>query len=100
MIAPVLLIAALVLICACSRDYAPNGKADGGQIYREACMECHKPAANGSIYILKTQNANTDYISAKVKNGSLLMPSFPHMTNADLGKISLYALEYSTISEE
>lgn len=100
MIAPVLLVAALILLSACSRDYAPDSKASGGQIYREACMECHKPAANGSIYILKAQNANSDYISAKVKNGSMLMPSFPHMTNADLGKISQFVLEYSIVSEE
>lgn len=95
-----LLIAAALMLAACSREYTPADTATGEQIYRAACMECHKPAANGSIYTLKTENASAAYIAAKVHSGSLLMPSFPNLKTDDLAKISTYALENSVVSGE
>ncbi|MDD4914486.1 MAG: cytochrome c [Methylococcales bacterium] len=99
MIARLSALGAALLLAACSRDYAPDDKADGARIYRDACQECHKPAANGSIFILQAEHANTAYIAAKVKNGSGLMPAFPGLKTDALHKISLYALEHSDTAE-
>jgi len=94
------IVAASMWLNGCSREYAPDSGASGEQIYRAACMECHKPADNGSIYSLKAKNANIAYITGKVSAGSLLMPSFPNMKADDLAKISTYALEHSAVAEE
>ncbi len=94
------LFTALILVVGCSREYAPDSHATGEQIFQAACLECHKPASNGSIYILKTKNANAAYIADKVHGGSLLMPSFPNMKADDLTKVSTYALEHSAVAEE
>ncbi len=92
--------AGFILLAGCSREYAPDSQATGEQIFQAACMECHKPGANGSVYTLKAKNANTAYISDKVQGGSLLMPSFPNMKADDLVKISTYALERSVLAAE
>lgn len=94
------IIAGLILLVGCSREYAPDSRATGEQIFQAACLECHKPGANGSIYMLKAKNANTAYISEKVRAGSLLMPSFPKLKADDLLKISTYALEHSAVAGE
>jgi len=91
---------AVLLLAGCSREYAPDSQATGEQIFQAACLECHKPAANGSIYTLKAKNANAGYIADKVHGGSLLMPSFPKMKADDLTKISTYALEHSAVVQE
>lgn len=97
---PLFIPAAVILLAGCSREYAPDSRASGEQIYQAACLECHKPAANGSIYTLKAKNANAAYIAEKVRGGSLLMPAFPNMKTDDLTKISTYALEHSAVAEE
>ena len=91
---------ALLALSACSRQYSPDTRADAAQIYREACLECHKPAANGSIFLLAADQATLAYISAKVRYGSWLMPAFPKLSAADLLKISAYALEYSDAADQ
>jgi len=97
---PLSIIVVVIFLDGCSREYAPDSSASGEQIYQAACLECHKPAANGSIYTLKAKNANAAYIAEKVHGGSLLMPSFPNLKSDDLTKISIYALEHSAIAEE
>lgn len=97
---PLFIFAALTLLAGCSREYAPDSLATGEQIFQAACLECHKPAANGNIYTLKAKNANVAYIADKVHGGSLLMPSFPNMKADDLTKIGTYALEHSAVAGE
>lgn len=92
--------AGLILLAGCSREYTPDSQATGEQIFQAACLECHKPGANGSIYTLKAKHANAAHISEKVRAGSLLMPSFPKLKDDDLLKISTYALEHSAVIEE
>lgn len=94
------ILTALILLAGCSREYAPDSHATGEQIFQAACVECHKPAANGSIYTLKAKNANAAYIADKIHGGSLLMPSFPNMKAEDLAKISAYAFEHSAVAED
>lgn len=99
MIVRLLALGPALLLAACSRDYAPDAGTDGAQIYRAACLECHKPAANGSIFILPAAHANVAYIADKIHNGSWLMPAFPGIKAEALHKISVYALEYSDTAE-
>jgi hypothetical protein len=94
----IIIFAGFFLQTACTRDYAPNSDMNGEQIYQAACFECHKPANNGSIYFLKTQQANIYFISNKIKFGSLLMPSFPNLGSAKLSKISHFVLEHAEIT--
>ncbi len=94
------LFAGLILLAGCSREYVPDSQATGDQIFQAACLECHKPGANGSIFMLKAKNANTAYIAEKVQGGSLMMPSFPNMKADDLLKIGTYALEHSAVVGE
>lgn len=92
--------AGFILLAGCSRQYAPDTQATGEQIFQAACLECHKPGANGSLFMLKEKNATTAYITEKVQAGSLLMPSFPNLKADDLLKVSTYALEHSAVVEE
>ena len=85
----------LALISGCSRDYAPDSKASGEEIYRSACAECHQADETGIIFTIDTKNANPTYIAHKVKTGSLMMPKFPHLKADDLKKLSAYVLEHS-----
>lgn len=94
------MLGALIALSGCAREYAPDSQATGEQIYQAACMECHKPTANGSVYTLKAKYANAGYIEEKVRGGSLLMPSFPNIKTDDLTKISTYVLVHSVIVEE
>jgi len=89
--APALL---LILLSACSRDYAPDVSASGEEIYQAACSECHQPDANGMIFKIDGKNANPTYVAHKVKSGSLMMPSFPKMKANDLKKLSTYVLTH------
>jgi mono/diheme cytochrome c family protein len=90
----------LILLSACSRDYAPQAEIKAEQIFQTACRECHEPARNGSIFSLKPPQANIDYIAKKIRYGSWLMPSFPKMSNENLIKIADYVWHYSDIAEE
>ena len=90
----------MTLLVACSREYAPDNNASGEDIYKAACLQCHKPAHNGSIFMLKAEKANKAYIGAKVQYGSLLMPSFPNITGKSLDKLSNFALEQSDLIRE
>ena len=81
-------ILSLVSLNGCSRDYAPDAKASGEEIYQAACTECHQADANGIIFNINAKNANPTYIAHKVKAGSLMMPSFPKMKAADFNKLS------------
>ena len=94
-----LIVASIVVLSACSKDYTPDPQASGEQIFQTACAECHKPAPNGSLYQLKPENAHVAYISEKVSKGSWLMPAFNQLSAEDLTKISAYALEHSAITE-
>ncbi len=81
----------------CSRDYTPDSKASGEEIYQAACAECHEADESGMIFKISSKNANSTYIAHKVKSGSLTMPSFPNMKTEDFKKLSAFVLEHSKI---
>ncbi|MFM8342805.1 MAG: c-type cytochrome [Methylomonas sp.] len=83
-----LLMAALLTLAACSRDYRPEPQATGEQIFQAACAECHKPANNGSLFSLTTEKDNLAYLNQKISQGSWLMPAFKQFSSDGLTKIS------------
>lgn len=86
----------LVLLNACSRDYAPDPKASGEEIYQAACVECHTADDKGVIFHIDPKNANPTYVIHKVKSGSLMMPSFPNIKAEDFKKLTAFVLANSS----
>ena len=86
-------------LIGCSNNYAPDPEAKADYIFNTACLECHKPANNTSLFQLKPENANTAYITTKIQKGSFLMPAFPKFSESDLNKLSQYLLEQSETLE-
>lgn len=95
-----LLLAALLTLAACSRDYSPEPQATGEQIFQATCAECHKPANNGSLFSLNAEKDNLAYLNQKIGQGSWLMPAFKQFNSDDLTKISTYVMEHSDIAEQ
>ena len=91
----------LFVLClmGCSNDYTPSPDAQAEHIFNSACLECHRPANNTSLFQLKPENANLTYISRKIQQGSFLMPAFPNFSEQDLAKLSQYLLEHSETLE-
>lgn len=88
-------IAIFLFFIACSNEYTPENQTSGEQIFLNACLQCHPPAKNGNFFSLNPKNANNDYISNKIKFGSLFMPAFSKLSPQDLTKISRFVLEYN-----
>ena len=86
-----------LILTACSNEYAPTADASGEDIYKAACMECHKPVEgkDNIYYELTADKKNLAYIEAKISEGSLMMPKFPNLTGNSLKAVSQYALEHS-----
>lgn len=90
----------MILLTACSKSYTPATEAGGEQIFQEACAECHKAEnkdAPGMIFNLSPKTANLAYITARVHNGSLLMPRFPAITDTKMQALTDYILKHSLI---
>jgi mono/diheme cytochrome c family protein len=81
--------------CSHQNDYTPSPETSGEQIFAEVCKNCHQPDSNGIIYTLKKEDANLDYIRQKIKQGSMMMPKFPNMTDDAITKVGKYVLAHS-----
>lgn len=79
----------------CSRDYAPQSDTDAAAMFVAACIECHRPALNGSLLQLSPEHATPAFIQNKIRQGSLLMPAFPRLADAQLERLSHYLLEHA-----
>ncbi len=90
-----LLIPLALTACSHQNDYSPAPDANGEQIFKQVCSDCHKPDANGIIYTLKKEQANTDYIRKQIKQGSFMMPKFPNMPDEAIKKVSQFVLAHS-----
>ncbi|WP_198265315.1 c-type cytochrome [sulfur-oxidizing endosymbiont of Gigantopelta aegis] len=86
-----------LLLAGCSKDFAPETGASGEDIFKNACLDCHKAieGKDNIHYELTSENKNVDYIASKITEGSLMMPKFPNITGDSLKAVSLYALEHS-----
>jgi len=91
-------IASLVIItvtgCSKTSDYSPAAGASGEDIFKAACIECHKDAAP-KIFTFTADSANPATIQKAIANGNMAMPKFPNITDDALNKLTEYVLNNS-----
>jgi mono/diheme cytochrome c family protein len=89
--------AALAMVgCSKVNNYVPAAGASGEDIFKAACLECHK-IENGKIFELAADKANAAAIAKKVTEGGLMMSSFPGIKAEELAGLSQYVVENSKV---
>jgi len=88
------LIIGLATGCSKTSDYSPAAGASGEDIFKAACMECHKDAAP-SIFELKADEATVASIKQRIAEGNMGMPKFPNIQGESLDKLAEYVLANS-----
>ena len=82
--------------CSKTNDYTPAAGASGQDIFKAACLQCHK-IENGKIFELSGDKANAAAIAKKVTEGGMIMPSFPNIKAEGLTGLSQYVIENSKV---
>ena len=88
---------AVLALGACTSGYLPQADAGGGEIYVDTCARCHGPLkGTDNVYFeLAPENFNQQYVVTKVRNGSLRMPKFPGITDAQLESLADFVIGHS-----
>ncbi len=89
------LIIGLATGCSKTSDYSPAAGAKGEDIFRAACVECHKDTAP-KIFELKADEATPATIKQRIAEGNMRMPKFPNIQGESLDKLTEYVLANST----
>ena len=79
-----------------STVYTPAAGASGADIFKAACLECHK-IENGKIFELTADNASAAAIAKKVTEGGKIMSSFPNIKGEELTGLSQYVIDNSKV---
>ncbi len=91
--------AAVVLSgCSGSKDYTPATGASGKDIFAQACIGCHPSISETELttfWEISADNATTAYVTDKITQGSLRMPSFPNIKGAELEAIAAFVLKHN-----
>lgn len=84
-------------MAGCTSGYLPEPTAQGGDIYVDTCARCHGPikGTDSTYFALSPENFNVGYVTAKVRNGSLRMPKFPGITDAQLESLADFVIRHS-----
>lgn len=82
--------------CSKPNDYTPAAGASGADIFKAACIECHK-IENGKIFELAADKANAAAIAKKVTEGGKIMSSFPNIKGEELKSLSQYVIDNSKV---
>jgi len=82
--------------CAKTNTYTPATGATGADIFKAACLECHK-IENGKIFELAADKASAAAIAKKVTEGGLMMAAFPNIKGEELKNVSQYVVENSKV---
>jgi len=95
-----LCVAAAVVLSGCSgsKDYTPAAGASGKDIFAQACVGCHSSINETELttfWEITAENANVTYVSEKIAQGSIRMPSFPNIKGAELEAIATFVLEHN-----
>ena len=87
------IIASTAFLAACSgtNDYTPAAGATGQSMYTASCASCH----NGEFHHwqLTPEEQNADYIKKVISDGTMGMPSFPNIKEAELETLAKFVLE-------
>jgi len=90
-------VAALAMAgCSKPNNYTPAAGASGADIFKAACIECHK-IENGKIFELTADKANAAVIAKKITEGGKIMSSFPNIKGEELKAVSQYVIENSKV---
>jgi len=90
-------VAALAMAgCSKPNNYTSAAGASGADIFKAACIECHK-MENGRIFELTADKANAAVIARKISEGGAIMPSFPNIKGEELKGLSQYVIENSKV---
>jgi len=84
--------------CSGSKDYTPAAGASGKDIFAQACISCHASINETELttfWEMTTENTNAAYVTAKITQGSMRMPSFPNIKGAELDAITAFVLEHN-----
>ncbi|MDH4284752.1 MAG: cytochrome c [Gallionellaceae bacterium] len=95
-----LIIAAMTALamagCSKPNTYTPAAGASGADIFKAACLECHK-IENGKIFELAADKATPAAIAKKITEGGAIMASFPNIKGEELKAVSQYVIENSKV---
>ena len=92
-----LTVAALAMAgCSKPNNYTPAAGASGADIFKAACLECHK-IENGKIFELAADNAGAAAIAKKITEGGKIMSSFPNIKGEELKGLSQYVIDNSKV---
>jgi hypothetical protein len=75
--------------------YVPK-TSDPSIVYQEACAECHGEKGTGKGFLypdLVHEYLEEEAIIHIVRNGDFFMPSFPHIPDSTLKKLSSYVAQ-------
>jgi len=90
-------VAALAMAgCSKPNNYTPAAGVSGADIFKAACIECHK-IENGKIFALAADKANAAAIAKKITEGGTIMASFPNIKGEELKAVSQYVIENSKV---
>jgi len=73
-------------------EYVPLS-SDPSLVYKEACVGCHGEQGEGESFLypdLSKELISEEEVMAIVRNGKLLMPSFPHIQDSTLINLATY----------
>ena len=82
--------------CSKPNNYTPAAGVSGADIFKAACIECHK-IENGKIFALAADKANAAAIAKKITEGGTIMASFPNIKGEELKAVSQYVIENSKV---
>jgi mono/diheme cytochrome c family protein len=87
----------IAALAGCTSGYIAPSSARGGDIFVDACARCHGPVkGTDNVYFdLDPENLNNQYVAAKVRNGSLRMPKFPGITDAQMESLADFVIGHS-----
>ncbi len=85
------------LLAGCSKpnDYTPAEGMTGEAIFKATCAECHSVDEKGYYFEL----ASDADIGKKVREGGMMMPSFPNISGDALKSVEAYVAANSSVAK-
>jgi cytochrome c551 len=87
------------LLAGCTSSYTATAGATGDDIYRDACVRCHRPLTEDPdhLFELSVDKMNAEYLVRRIHRGGVGMPGFPNIQGAELEALTGYVLARSRV---